>query len=101
MTLLDLDELPELFDESPLARPVAPGPRVASPPDYLGDPDEPLEDSARGLVADRVGHRPEGPVRLLTHLRYLGVSFNPVSFFYHAGRGDRSRDRGGHQHSLG
>ena len=25
---------------------------------------------------------PEGPIFLLTHLRYLGYNFNPVSFFY-------------------
>jgi uncharacterized protein len=26
--------------------------------------------------------RPAGPVFLLTHLRYLGYVFNPVSFYY-------------------
>ncbi|MDE2338455.1 MAG: DUF1365 domain-containing protein, partial [Gammaproteobacteria bacterium] len=26
--------------------------------------------------------RPQGPVRLLTHLRYAGYVFNPVSFYY-------------------
>jgi DUF1365 family protein len=50
--------------------------------DYLGDPDVPLAESARRLVEDRTGHRPAGPVRLLTHLRYLGRGFNPVSFYY-------------------
>ena len=25
---------------------------------------------------------PDGPVRLLTHLRYFGYTFNPVSFYY-------------------
>ena len=50
--------------------------------DYLGDPAVPLAESARRLVRERTGHRPEGPVRLLTHLRYLGRGFNPVSFYY-------------------
>jgi DUF1365 family protein len=33
-------------------------------------------------VAERTGRRPDGPVRLLTHLRYFGHCFNPVSFYY-------------------
>ncbi len=28
------------------------------------------------------GVRPSGPIRLLTHLRYFGYCFNPVSFYY-------------------
>jgi DUF1365 family protein len=42
----------------------------------------PLDVAVRDLVAARTGTRPEGPVRLLTHLRYFGYGFNPVSFFY-------------------
>jgi uncharacterized protein len=34
------------------------------------------------LVEAHSGHRPTGPVRLLTHLRYFGYRFNPVSFYY-------------------
>ena len=30
----------------------------------------------------QTGDRPAGPVRLLAGLRYLGHSFNPVSFYY-------------------
>jgi DUF1365 family protein len=36
----------------------------------------------RELVAERTGTRPDGPIRLLTHLRYFGHCFNPVSFYY-------------------
>ena len=50
--------------------------------DHFGDPAEPLDVSVRNLVAQQAGRRPEGPVRLLTHLRYFGYAFNPVSFFY-------------------
>jgi DUF1365 family protein len=50
--------------------------------DYLGDPAIPLADAVRDLVRARTGHRPYGPVRLLTHLRVLGRCFNPVSFYY-------------------
>jgi hypothetical protein len=50
--------------------------------DHLGDPHLPLDEAVRALVAERTGRRPTGPIRLLTHLRYAGFVFNPVSFFY-------------------
>ncbi|MFU8895670.1 MAG: DUF1365 domain-containing protein [Gammaproteobacteria bacterium] len=50
--------------------------------DYFGDPAQPLSDAVRELVETRTGHRPAGPIRLLTHLRYFGHTFNPVSFYY-------------------
>ncbi len=50
--------------------------------DHVGDPAEPLEKSVRDLVQERLGRRPEGPIRLLTHLRYFGYVMNPVSFYY-------------------
>ena len=34
---------------------------------------------------------PAGPIFLLTHLRYLGYCFNPVSFFYCFDRTERLR----------
>ena len=49
---------------------------------HLGDPAVPLEQAVRDLVAERLGARPEGPVRMLTQLRYFGYNFNPVSFYY-------------------
>lgn len=50
--------------------------------DHLGDPAVPLDDAVRDLVLQRVGRRPTGPIRLLTHLAYFGYGFNPVSFYY-------------------
>jgi uncharacterized protein len=50
--------------------------------DHLGDTAEPLDEAVRRLVCERTGHRPRGPIRLLTHLRYCGYVFNPVSFYY-------------------
>ena len=34
------------------------------------------------MVLQSTGIAVEGPIRLLTHLRYLGHCFNPVSFYY-------------------
>jgi DUF1365 family protein len=50
--------------------------------DYLGDPAVPLEETVRGLVEERTGRRPTGPIRVLTQLRSFGHCFNPVSFYY-------------------
>lgn len=57
--------------------------------DYLGDPSQPLVEAVRARVAQVTGERPDGPIRLLTHLRYAGYVFNPVSFYYcHRANGD-------------
>jgi DUF1365 family protein len=82
MAYLDLDELPELFDESRLWSARRPAPAWFRRSDYLGDPQLPLRDAARELVLQRTGIALDGPVRLLTHLRYFGHCFNPVSFYY-------------------
>jgi hypothetical protein len=50
--------------------------------DFLGPTDTPLADAVRDCVARQTGSRPVGPIRLLTHLRYGGHGFNPVSFYY-------------------
>lgn len=50
--------------------------------DYFGDPARPLEECVRERVAATTGNVPRGPIRLLTHLRYFGLAFNPVSFYY-------------------
>jgi uncharacterized protein len=50
--------------------------------DHLGDATQPLAESVRDLVEQQSGQRPRGPIRLLTHPRYFGFGFNPVSLFY-------------------
>ena len=50
--------------------------------DHLGDPGISIDTSVHSLVREETGIEPEGSIRLLTHLRYFGHCFNPVSFFY-------------------
>lgn len=80
--LLDLDELDTIFAGRWLwsvnRRNLAEFRRS----DYLGDATMPLADAVRDHAATVLGRRPEGPVRLLTHLRFGGHVFNPVSFYY-------------------
>ncbi len=49
--------------------------------DHLRRPG-PLDTGIRELVEEQLGFRPSGPIRLLTHLRYLGYCFNPISIYY-------------------
>ena len=77
MAYLDLDELPDLLGGRLVAR--RPGLVRFRRADYLGDPGVPLKAAVRArLGADA----PEGPIRLLTNLRTLGLCFNPISFYY-------------------
>ena len=50
--------------------------------DHFGDPAVPLVTCVRQFIQTQTGKAPQGPIRLLTHLRYLGHCFNPVSFYY-------------------
>jgi DUF1365 family protein len=87
MPLFDLDELPQVLDRVPLWSARRPAPARFRREDYLSNARPSLADEARDLVAERLGHRPAGPVRLLANPRYLGVGFNPVSFFFVYGQG--------------
>jgi len=92
MAYLDLDELPELFDGHALWSARRPAPAWFRRRDYLGDPQTPLRRAVELLVRERTGIALDGPIRLLTHLRYLGHCFNPVSFYYcYDGAGARVR----------
>ena len=79
---LDLGELPGVLDPYPLWSARRPAPARFRREDFMGDPARPLEECARDAVEAETGNRPAGPVRLLAGLRYLGHSFNPVSFYY-------------------
>jgi DUF1365 family protein len=50
--------------------------------DHFGSNGVTLESAVRDLVAEKNGARPQGPIRILTHLRYFGYCMNPVSFYY-------------------
>ena len=50
--------------------------------DHFGDPRVSIESSVRDLVKAETGNRPTGPIRMLTHLRYFGLCFNPASFYF-------------------
>ncbi len=82
MMYLDLDELPGVFARRWFWSATRPAFAWFRRADYLGDAAIPLDVAVRDLVATRLGFRPGGPIRLLTHLRYFGFVMNPVSFYY-------------------
>ena len=82
MMYLDLDELPELFRNRRLWSARGRNWSTFRRQDHVGDASRPLGESIRDLVEQRLGRRPLGPIRLLTHMAYGGHRFNPVSFYY-------------------
>lgn len=82
LTYLDLAELPTLFQRRWLWSSGKFALAQFRRTDHLGDSQVSLDQAVRDLVEQRLGQRPQGPIRLLTHLRYFGYCFNPVSFYY-------------------
>ena len=82
MVLLDIDRVADLMEASPFTSYNCWNWASFHESDHLGESTHPLRERL-GLDAARQGLAlPEGPIFLLTHLRYLGYCFNPVSFFY-------------------
>lgn len=82
MAYLDLEELPEVFNNCPGWSTQRPALAWFHRADHLPPSSLPLAEAVRRLVHARTGRRPGGPIRLLTHLRYFGYCMNPVSFYY-------------------
>jgi len=82
MTWLDLDELDRVFEGRWLWSTRRWAWARFDRRDYLGEADVPLGESVRRLVEERLGRRPRGPIRLLTHLRTAGLRMNPISLYY-------------------
>jgi DUF1365 family protein len=82
MMYLDLDELDRVFKGRWLWSARRPALARFRREDHFGDPDVPLDVAVRDRVEKETGERPNGPVRMLTNLRYFGYVMNPVTFFY-------------------
>ena len=82
MTWIDLAELPTVFERRWFWSAQHPALAWFRRGDFLGPAHLPLDTAVRERVAAHTGVWPTGPIRLLTHLRFFGYSFNPVSFYY-------------------
>jgi hypothetical protein len=82
MMYVDLSELDSLFDRYWLWSVNRGNLACFLRKDYLGNAQSPLDTAVRDAVEAELHQRPTGPIRLLTHFRYFGFIFNPVSFYY-------------------
>ena len=82
MAYLDLSELPAIYRQAGLISDRRFAPASFRRADHLPDTAGSLETAIRDLVENRTGHRPGGPIRVLTQLRCLGHYFSPLNLFY-------------------
>jgi DUF1365 family protein len=81
MFYLDLDEVTSIFDKFWFWS--SEGSNLASfrSTDYMNHKGS-VKQAVLDQIQDRFGVEHTGPVRMLTHLRYFGYCFNPVTFYY-------------------
>ena len=89
MTYFDISKVESLLSESFLFKINKPALVSYYRSDYHGDTKLTLDESVRKTVKEKTGMSLEGPIRLLTHLRYFGYCFNPVSFYYCFDKSDK------------
>ncbi len=82
MLYLDLDELDTVFDRYWFWSSKRFSPAWFRRKDHLFDSNIDIRDEIKNIVKSKTGKNPEGPIRLLTHLRYFGYCFNPISLYY-------------------
>ncbi len=82
MILLDLDRLDSFFAKSRLWVKERFGFVSFKRQDYLPDKHISVKEAVIKTVASETGITPDGPVFMLTNLRYWGFQFNPASFYY-------------------
>lgn len=82
MALLDVDRVPETMAVSRLTAYNRWSWAAFDERDHLGDPTRPLRERLRESASNQGLTLPDGKIFLLTHLRYAGYVFNPISLFY-------------------
>ena len=82
MTFFDINKIESIFKKSILWNVNKFGLMSFQRKDYHGDPNISLDLAVRQTIYQEKGIKIEGPIRILTHLRYFGYCFNPVSFYY-------------------
>ncbi|GMV22134.1 MAG: DUF1365 domain-containing protein [Vicinamibacterales bacterium] len=82
LVLLDIDQIEAAMSVSPWLSVNRFNWATYDDRDYLGDPAQPLRARVHQAAAAHGVDWPDGPTYLLTHLRYLGYCFNPISFYF-------------------
>lgn len=82
MAWMDIDRIPELMARSPWTSYNRFNWAAFDQRDHFGDVRLPLRERVRLDARANGIPLPDGPIFLLTHLRYLGYCFNPISFYF-------------------
>ena len=82
LSFLDVDEIPQLMQRSRLSSYGKWNVLSYFERDHFGNPSEGLRERLAEDALKNGVVLPSGKIFLLTHLRYFGYVFNPVSFFY-------------------
>ena len=82
MVLLDVDRIEEAMAVSPLTGRNRWRWAAFYDRDHIGDSARPLRERVHASARSAGVDLPDGPIHLLTHLRYAGYVFNPISLFY-------------------
>lgn len=82
MAYLDLDELPELVGPGKLLPEARWGLATFLRSDRLFDSASTLRTEVRELCEKALGEIPNGPIRMLTQLRWFGYYFSPLNLYY-------------------
>jgi uncharacterized protein len=100
MVLLDIDRIDELMAVSPFTSRNRFNWATFADRDHFGDPRVTLRERVRRDAESSGIALPDGPIYLLTHLRYLGYCFNPLSLFYCFDRGGQLQAVLGENHNT-
>ena len=82
MAFLDVDRIPETMARTPWTSYNRFNWASFHEHDHFGDPSDSLRVRVKKDARAHGIDLPDGPIFLLTHLRYLGYCFNPISFYY-------------------
>jgi DUF1365 family protein len=82
LSLLDVDRISEIMRRSKLSSYERFNVMSYFERDHFGDPRRPLRERIAEDARKNGVTLPDGKIFVLTHLRYFGYVFNPVSFFY-------------------
>jgi DUF1365 family protein len=82
MAFLNVANLPKLMRIAPYASLNRPNIASFYDSDHFGDPKITFRERIAADAAANGITLPDGEIFLLTHLRYLGYAFNPISLFY-------------------
>ena len=83
MTYFDISKIDELFKKKSLLTNIDKPSFISFyREDYHDNSVKCLDDAVRNTLKNKYDYIAKGPIRILTHLRYFGYCFNPVSFYY-------------------